>query len=105
MSPQVAAAEPQPAPTVEADTRSNGESAGESFAPLDMGGTWQKDENASDQDKYAQQVHMLHMSALYTYAALHYMWGLEIKLDDAGEASYNLAHRLENRSGALHLPR
>lgn len=104
VSPHVAAAEPQPAPTEEAET-GNGESSGEIVVPLDMTGTWQKDENASDQDKYVQQVQMLHMSALYTYAALHYMWGLEIKPDDAGEAPYNLADQLKSRAGAWHLPR
>lgn len=59
----------------------------QSSEPLPMGGTWQKDEAASDAEPYAQQIAMLHMSSLYTYAALHYMWGVEITVNDQGHPS------------------
>lgn len=51
---------------------------------LPMAGTWQKDEAASDAKSFAEQVAMLHMSSLYSYAALHYMWGLELRVSDEG---------------------
>lgn len=51
---------------------------------LPMAGTWQKDEAASDAKSFAEQVAMLHMSALYSYAALHYMWGLELHVNEEG---------------------
>lgn len=62
--------------------------AGEqSSEALPMAGTWQKDESTSDAESYAQQIAMLHMSSLYTYAALHYMWGVEITVNDQGHLS------------------
>lgn len=75
--------QPSAAVTGNAESKSEMDGAG---APPDIAGTWQKDEGASDQNSYAEQVKMLHMSSLYTYAALHYMWGLDISTDDAGDA-------------------
>lgn len=59
-------------------------SEGPAAEQLPMSGTWQKDESASDAENYALQIAMLHMSSLYSYAALHYMWGVEININNNG---------------------
>jgi hypothetical protein len=77
-----AAQQPQESEQPAADAAKDGSRLGDSVA--DFSGQWEKDTAASDMDAYAKQVAMLHMSSVQTYAALHFMWGLNIKSDDQG---------------------
>lgn len=81
-SVNVTTQQPQETGQPAADSSKDGSQLDDSVA--DFSGQWEKDTAASDMDAYAKQVEMLHMSSVQTYAALHFMWGLNIKSDNQG---------------------